>query len=253
MTEYPSVETIRQRLPYSANALGFDDSQYDDVLEELRTDETERIETWGSVVTDQERADTLHDGSDPRTAFEEFEVTQKVDGRHALRTRRETERTRHRRTRNSDNRFDLGGGSRRYQDRTRRRTLPLPGRPASDVESVTLIDRDIELEVDQDVYLESSAVLVLDRDAPVHEWPQGRRNVEVTYTFGSDGVPVRIRDALVDLVHVRLMKDDTLPVESESIDGESVTYREPGELLSSVFGAVLSETEESHRGGVFSA
>jgi len=74
----------------------------------------------------------------------------------------------------------------------------------------------------------------------------------VEFTFGFDGVPARIRDVLVDLVHIRLAKDQSLPVESESVGGDSTTYRDPGELMGAAFGTVLSETEEPHRGGVFS-
>jgi len=251
MPEYADVETIRKRLPYSATALGFGDTEaYDDVLEELRAEEIERIETWGSVVTSQERADQLHDGGDPRTAFEEFTVDVEIDGRAAIRTPRETSRNRHTRRRNSDNRLDFGG-VRPHHSRRRKRTLPLPGRPVQSVESVELLERDTDLEIDKDVYLERHA-LVLDRSAPVVEWPQSRRNVRVEFTFGFDGVPARIRDVLVDLVHIRLAKDQSLPVESESVGGDSTTYRDPGELMGAAFGTVLSETEEPHRGGVFS-
>ncbi len=254
MTEYPSADTIRERLPYSAHALGFDDDDaYGEVLEDLRDEEIGRIEEWGGVVTDEDRADRLHDGSDPRTAFEEFDVTHDVDGHTAKRTKGER-RARRAPRRHSDSWMDSPGAYRqRGRGRKRRRTLPLPGRPARDLESVELLDRDITLEVDEDVYLEQGAVLVLDRNAPVAEWPHGRRNIRVEYTFGSDGVPARIRDVLVDLVHIRLAKDQSLPVESESIDGDSTTYREPEELVASAFGTVLSETEDSHRGGAFSA
>lgn len=253
MSDYPSVMTISERLPYTARALGFDDeSAYDAVLEDLREEEIERIEEWGSVITDSDSAEALFDGSNPRTAFEMFDVTNDVDGRAAVRTPREVDRTRQRRhRRHSDERFDDDRKFSRHREGKRRRTLPLPGRPVDEVESVELLERDTDLEMGEDVFVDQDA-LILDRHAPLREWPQGRRNVRVEYAFGNDGAPARIRDTLIDLVHIRLMKDQSLPVESESIDGDSSSYRDAGELLASAFGTVLSETEESHRGGVFS-
>lgn len=116
---------------------------------------------------------------------------------------------------------------------------------------MTLLDRNDELELGADVYREGDT-LVLDRTAPRSEWPTGRRNVHVEYTAGYDGVPARVRAALVDLVHVRLINDEALAVNSESIDGDSVDYRDPGEILSSAFGTILSDVESDHNGGVFS-
>lgn len=249
MDDYPATSTIRERLPYSPGALGFDDNEYNSVLDDMRKGEIERIESWGSVVTSESRAADLHDGSDPRTAFEEFAVTNDVDGRAA---RRITKRRRQRRAskRHSDMALDSPG--RYHGTRSKQyRSLPLPGRPAQSVDSVDLLDRDEELVIDEDVYLDGNS-LVLARDASVPSWPVGRRNVRVKYTFGNDGVPARIRDALVDLVHIRLAKDQALAVESEGTANGSVKYRDPGAVLSSAFGTVLSETEDDDTGGVFS-
>lgn len=246
---YPANTTIRERLPYSAGAFGLSDSEYDALIDDLRSDEKERIESWGSVVNAQSDAESLHDGSDPSTAFEEFTVTNTVDGAKAVREPRNiTHRDRQLR---GDLYFEQDK-RRHRRDPQRARALPLPGRPVEDVVSVTETTTDTELIVGEDVYLESSAVLVLDEFADLAEWPDRRRNVEVEYTFGTDGVPSRIKQVLVDLVHWRLHHDETLPVSSESIDGDSVEYREPGAILGEAFSTVLSETEESHHGGVFS-
>lgn len=247
---YPSASTIRDRLPYSPQALGFADStEYDNTLSSIRDEEIERIEEWASVVDTQSDADALHDGSDPSTAFEKFTVTNDVDGTHAVRTPREhIEEARHVR---GDLFFELNKDAHHHEGK-RRRTLPLPGRPVESVDSVELLDRDITLTVDDDVYLESAAVLVLDEHASVAEWPSDRRNVQVEYTFGYDGVPARVGAALVNLVHWRLAQDQSLPVNSESVGGESSDYKSSEEILAEAFGTVLSQVEETHTGGVFS-
>jgi len=169
---YPDVDTISDRLPYSPQALGFADSTaYDDTLGNIRDEEIERIEEWGSVVNTQADADALHDGSDPRTAFEQFTVKNDVDGTHAVRTPREhIEETRHVR---GDLFFELDKDAHRHEEK-RRRALPLPGRPVQSVSSVEDLDRDITLTLDEDVYLENAAALVLDDHAPIAEWHDGR-------------------------------------------------------------------------------
>lgn len=249
MPDYPDTATIRERLPYGPGAFGFDSTGYDALIADLRDEEIERIRSWGDVITEQSTADELHDGSDPDTAFQEFTVTNTVDGNHAVREPREIT---HRDRRLRGDLFFEQSQNRHPRDPQRKRALPLPGRPVQSVDSVTETTTDTELEVGDDVYLESSAVLVLDEFANLAEWPDRRRNVEVTYTFGQDGVPSRIKQVLVDLVHWRLHHDETLPVSSESLDGDSAEYRDPTEILSDAFGTVLSETEESHHGGVFS-
>lgn len=248
--EYPDAQTIRERLPYSAPALGFSDGEtYEAILEELRTEEIDRIESWGDVVADKSAADRLHDGSDPRVAFEEFNVEHDIDGSHAVQTPREVPR--YQWTRTGDRYHERS--QRHPRDRKRRLgLLPLPGRPVADVDRVSLIDRDADLEVGEDVYLEGDAVLVLDEYAPIVEWPRGRRNIRVKYTFGTDGVPGRVRSALVDLVHFRLVNDQSLGVDSESIGGDNVTYTDADEILRSAFESVVSETEDSRANGVFS-
>ena len=248
-SEFPGVSTIRQRLPYSPGAFGYDDTEYDAVLADLRVSEIDRIETYADT-TDADSADALHDGSDPVTAFEEIETENVVDGIHAVRTPREQTRTPDRLTRNSDRRLDRGD-TRADRNRKRRRTLPLPARPVNEVHAVEVLGRDLTLTVGEDVYLEDDAALVLDRDAPLFEWPQDRRNIRVEYNFGNDGVPSRIRDVLVDLVHIRLAKDEALAVESESMDGQSYEYRDPAEVLEGAFGTILSEVNDDHNGGVF--
>jgi len=247
---YPDVDTISDRLPYSPQALGFADSTaYDDTLGNIRDEEIERIEEWGSVVNTQADADALHDGSDPRTAFEQFTVKNDVDGTHAVRTPREhIEETRHVR---GDLFFELDKDAHRHEGK-RRRALPLPGRPVQSVSSVEDLDRDITLTLDEDVYLENAAALVLDDHAPIAEWHSSRRNIQVEYTFGFDGVPGRVAAALVNLVHWRLAQDQSLPVNSESVGGESSDYKSSEEILAEAFGTVLSQTEEEHHGGVFS-
>lgn len=247
---YPTTDTIKTRLPYTAAALGFTDSEYDSVVSDLRGEEIDRIESWGEVVDTQADADALHDGSDPNTAFSEYTVTNDVDGTHAVRTPRQLDSVLQ--NVRGDTYFEIDRRSHTRQDPTRRRTLPLPGRPVQSVTSVEATGRDVTLTVDDDVYLENDAVLILDEFASLAEWPDDRRNIKVDYTFGFDGVPSQISAVLVDLVHWRLVNDETLPVNSESIDGDSFDYRDPDAILSAAYEVVLAETEETHDGGVFS-
>jgi hypothetical protein len=250
MPSYLSADEIQQRLPYSATALGFaDGTEYDEVLGDIRDEEVERIEEWGDVVTEQSEADALHDGSSPVTAFEEFTVTNNVDGAKAVRTPREVD---HFKRRVRGDLYYEYEDRRYHRDEPRDRTLPLPGRPVKEVTSVEPLERDVTLTVGEDVYLEADAVLVLDRDAPLVEWHEDRRSVRVEYTFGHTDTPARIQSVLVDLVHWRLGNDQSLPVSSESVGGDSFDYRSPDEILSQAFGTVLDETDDSHSNGVFS-
>lgn len=251
MTDYPTAEDIRARLPYSATALGFDDqTAYEAVLDDIRTEEIDRIEAWGDVIDSKSRAERLSDGSDPRTAFEVFEnVENTVDGPRAAHTARLVDD--HITKARGDRYFEQK--KRRLDDEDRRRrVLPIPGRPIQSVETVELTRRDIGLAVDEDVFVIRDSALELADSAPIAEWPRKRRSVRIVYSFGREGVPGRVTSALVDLVHLRLINDEALVIDRESIDGNSVNYRDRDEIIKSAFGAVAAETDESQSGGVMS-
>lgn len=251
MTDYPTTDDIRERLPYSAGALGFDDDiAYEAVLDDIRTEEIDRIEAWGHVIGSVARAERLTDGSDPRTAFEVFEgVENTIDGSRATHGARLV-----------DDKITKARGDRYFEQKKRRtddedrrrRVLPVPGRPIESVETVELTRRDIELSVGEDVFVVRDSALELAESAPIAEWPRKRRSVRIVYSFGNDGVPGRVASALVDLVHLRLVNDESLVVDSESIDGDSVNYRDRDEIMKSAFAAVAAETDDSASGGVMS-
>ena len=105
--------------------------------------------------------------------------------------------------------------------------LPLPSRPVQSVASVTVdtdrIGGDSVATADYEVHETHLELLpTAEREA----WPTERRAVEVEYTHGypEPETPEPIRGALIGLVRQALQEVESDGVESESIDGHSVTY-----------------------------
>jgi len=111
--------------------------------------------------------------------------------------------------------------------------LPLPRRPVQSVTSVT-IDTDRvggpAVSLDDIAIHETHLELLPSANRTV--WPTERRAVEVEWTHGypESDVPEPIRGALIGLVRHALQEVEADGVESESLDGHSVSY-ELGEAV----------------------
>jgi hypothetical protein len=57
-------------------------------------------------------------------------------------------------------------------------------------------------------------------------FPKGTRNVKVTYTAGYTTVPEDIKQACMEMVALRLDERKRIGVSSQSIAGESVSYKD---------------------------
>lgn len=107
--------------------------------------------------------------------------------------------------------------------------LPLPERPVQSVESVTLaLDRVAGGPVGDLDYLVESTHLEL-RPGPETDrtaWPTQRRSVTVTWTHGymAADQPAVIDAAIIGLVRHAVQEINSDGVESESVDGQSVSY-----------------------------
>ena len=113
--------------------------------------------------------------------------------------------------------------------------LPLPKRPVQSVESVSIdTDRVGGAEVTADDYVAHETHLELLPSAERSWWPTDRRAIEVEWTHGytESDVPDPIRGAIIGLVRQSLQEADADGIESESIDGQSVTYELADDVVS---------------------
>ena len=116
--------------------------------------------------------------------------------------------------------------------------LPLPDRPVQSVADVTIdTDRAGGVAVASDDYEVNDAHLELLPSADRDAWPTERRSITVEWTHGyPDGSePDVVAGAIIGLVRQAVQEIDADGVESESIDGQSVTY----ELADAVVGRHL--------------
>ena len=104
--------------------------------------------------------------------------------------------------------------------------LPLPNRPVLSVESIELADRISGPSVGVDDVIVESTHLELKPGADRREWPTKRRSITVEWTHGypADETPEPIRGAITGLVRHALQEIESDGIESESIDGDSVSY-----------------------------
>jgi hypothetical protein len=106
--------------------------------------------------------------------------------------------------------------------------LPLSHRPVQSVASVT-IDTDRvgrpDVTVPEDIVVEDTH-LALSTRADRRAWPTERRAVAVEYTHGypESNIPEPIAGAIIGLVRHAVQEIESDGIESESIDGQSVTY-----------------------------
>jgi len=104
--------------------------------------------------------------------------------------------------------------------------LPLPNRPVLSVESIELADRISGPSVGVDDVIVESTHLELKPEADRREWPTKRRSITVEWTHGypADETPEPVRGAIVGLVRHALQEIESDGIESESIDGDLVSY-----------------------------
>ena len=105
--------------------------------------------------------------------------------------------------------------------------LPLPHRPVQSLESVEIdTDRVGGRSVDTDDVWVESTHLELKPEADRSSWPTKRRSITVEWTHGYpiDETPEPVRGAVVGLVRQALQEIEADGIESESVDGHSVTY-----------------------------
>ena len=111
--------------------------------------------------------------------------------------------------------------------------LPLPKRPVQSVESVSIdTDRVSGGNVDLEDVIVEETHLELDPSADRRRWPTDRRSITVEWTHGypQNEIPTPIRGAIIGLVRSTLQEMEADGIESESVDGDSVSY-EPREAV----------------------
>jgi len=131
--------------------------------------------------------------------------------------------------------------------------LPLPNRPVQSVASVTIdTDRVGGVSVAAEDYAVHETHLELLPSADRTAWPTDRRGVEVEYTHGypESDTPEPIRGALIGLVRHALQEGESDGVESESIDGHSVTYELGDDVVARHLARAKRFDEPDYYGGM---
>lgn len=127
------------------------------------------------------------------------------------------------------------------------RDLPLPDRPVQSVASVT-VDGTALTEA-EDYAIEATHLVLLD-GASIRSWPTGYRPVDVTWTYGHDGVPGPVEDGLVRLCRNAVERVQTDGLESESTgDGASYNYRLPTAVQNEVQAVISDYSSPSYYSG----
>jgi len=130
--------------------------------------------------------------------------------------------------------------------------LPLPDRPVQSVSSVTLDSTRVGgPDVTADQYLATDTHIELRPGADRQRWPVARRSIEVTWTHGytESEIPQPVVGAIIGLVRQALIEIDGEGITSESIDGQSVDYEVPGDVVSRHLRRADSFDEPSFYGG----
>lgn len=130
--------------------------------------------------------------------------------------------------------------------------LSLPKRPIRDVSSVVVYKdgRDYDLEIGTEVIAEETHLALIPREAPIRNFPDGRRTVDVEWTYGNEGVPGDVKDGLVRLVRSRLERIQSDGLESESVPtGQSASYRPPEEIIDAVKRSVIKHRPPEYGSG----
>ena len=124
--------------------------------------------------------------------------------------------------------------------------LPLPERPIADVNSVT-IDGDT---LSGGNYAVEDTHLVLLDGASRRKWPTDYGAIDVEWTYGFDGAPGPVREAIVRLVRNALERIKTDGLETEATgDGASYSYRLPSDVRAAAKGTASEYEAPSYYGG----
>ncbi|WP_323192414.1 hypothetical protein [Halostella sp. PRR32] len=121
--------------------------------------------------------------------------------------------------------------------------LPLPKRP---IQSVASVDAGGETLTEGDDYVVHETHLELLPDAAVSEWPTDRRSITVSWTWGYDGAPEPVREAVI-----RLARNALDQIETDGIGSDNeFSYRPPSELKRECAAMVKQHDAPSYGSGV---
>ena len=131
--------------------------------------------------------------------------------------------------------------------------LPLPARPIQSVESVSIDTERVsgdDVDAETDVIVEETH-LELDPSADRRRWPTERRSITVEWTHGypEGDIPTPIRGAIIGLVRLTLQEMEADGVESESVDGDSVSYEPREDVVSRHLARAKDFDAPSYYGG----
>lgn len=124
--------------------------------------------------------------------------------------------------------------------------LPLPKRPVKSVESLTVDGTTVD---PSDVYVEE-AFIRLKPDAPVDEFPDSYRSVNVQWTYGYSSVPEPVKAGVIRLARNGLDQIETDGVKQEAAGGDNMSYKPPDEIKREVYEQVIEYQPESYYSGV---
>jgi hypothetical protein len=130
--------------------------------------------------------------------------------------------------------------------------LPLPDRPVQSVSSVTLDSERVGgPDVIADQYVVTDTHIELRPGADRQRWPTARRSIEVTWTHGypESEMPQPVAGAIIGLVRQALVEIDGEGITSESIDGQSVDYELPEQVVARHLSRAASFDEPTFYGG----
>lgn len=132
---------------------------------------------------------------------------------------------------------------------------PLPNRPVDDISSLVVTDSDdTDHTIDvtngsTEVWINETYVELRD-DAPIDVFADETRNVAITYTYGYDGAPGPIQEAIVRLARKGLDMKETDGVTQEAEGGFSYTFVPPRRLRRAVCAEVREHRPPSYYGGI---
>lgn len=126
--------------------------------------------------------------------------------------------------------------------------LPLPDRPVISVQSIVADGETLDLTTD--VHVSETDVELLEA-APIDSWPHGRHNVDVEWTYGFEGVPGPVEDAIIRLVRNALDRIETDGLDAESEDQISYTYTVPASVKAEARAQVQQFSVPSYGSGIY--
>lgn len=124
--------------------------------------------------------------------------------------------------------------------------LPLPKRP---IKSVTSLEVDGMTVDPSDVHVEE-AFIRLKSDAPVDEFPDSYRSVNVQWTYGYSSVPEPVKAGVIRLSRNGLDQIETDGVNQEAAGGDNMSYRVPEAIKREVYHQVVDYRPESYYKGL---